>query len=61
MLRKIWLWVFGSYDENIKHREDEHQLILRMISEANAIAKGEWITDVGNTPIVIPERRRKAR
>ncbi len=74
MLKKLWLYFFGSYDDNVEdmtrqkrvaeyqaQREKDRQVILEMIEEANKIARGEWITEVGKYPPVIPERRRKAR
>ncbi len=67
MFRKVWRWLFGSYDSLVQERlaaqreSDLKQLIEEMEEFSQDIANGKWITDVGNNPPVIPERRRKVR
>ena len=77
MFRKLYRWLFWGYDNlaqekiraavaherlkiEVKERI-ERELIKKMIDDALDIANGKWITDVGDHPPVIPERRRTKR
>lgn len=61
MFRNLFQALFGSFSRKRKLSEEDRQIVLRMIEQANAIADGSYITDSPLPKPVIPERRKEKR
>jgi hypothetical protein len=67
MLRSLFQAIFGSFSRKAAQearRIGDHDMIMRMIVQANAIARGEEISNPSGFTLpkpIIPERRKVAR
>lgn len=57
MLRNLFQTLFGSFLRQQSLSDNELALVRRMISEAQAIADGSYVTKSNLPEPVIPERR----
>lgn len=61
MFRSLFQALFGSFLRRQSLSDNELALVRRMISEAQAIADGSYVTKSNLPEPVIPERRKEKR